>query len=117
VTVEDRPAYLSGEVNFSPDTASEVRLLGHFDTYLLGYRSRELALPVELDRRIQAGGGFINPAVLVDGRVVGTWRRTNKKVSVEPFDGIPKRLWPKLRAEVTDLGRFLGTPVDWDFPT
>jgi winged helix DNA-binding protein len=121
VTVDGRRAFLIGEVNFSPDAPTEVRLLGHFDTYLLGYRGRELAVPAEHDRRIQAGGGFINPAVLVDGRVEGTWRHVNKKgrgtVTVEPFTAIPKRLWPELRAEVTDLGRFLGTPADWDFPT
>ena len=123
VTVNDRPAYAldDPDVNLSPGTRPQVRLLGHFDTYLLGYRGRELAVPPEHDRRIQAGGGFINPAVLVDGRALGMWRQTNKKgrivVTVEPFTAVPKRVWPELRAEVTDLGRFLGTPADWDFPT
>jgi hypothetical protein len=121
VTVDGRRNYLASEVNISPDIPPEARLLGHFDTYLLGYRSRELALPPELDRRIQAGGGFINPAVLVDGRVEGTWRHTNKKghgtVTVEPFTAIQKRLWPRLLAEAEDLGRFLGTPIACDFPT
>jgi hypothetical protein len=108
-------------VNLSPDTPAGVRLLGHFDTYLLGYRSRALAVPPEHDRRIQAGGGFINPAVLVDGQALGTWRQANKKgritVTVEPFTAIPERVWPAIRTEVIDLGRFLGTSIDWDFPT
>jgi hypothetical protein len=121
VTVDDRPAYVLDVVNLSPDTPAGVRLLGHFDTYLLGYRSRELAVPPEHGRRIQAGGGFINPAVLVDGQAVGTWRQANKKgriaITVEPFTAIPKRVWPEIRAQVADLGRFLGTPTDWDFPT
>ncbi|AXB43503.1 winged helix DNA-binding domain-containing protein [Amycolatopsis albispora] len=92
-----------------------VRLLGHFDTYLLGYRSRELAVPAEHDRRIQAGGGFIMPAVLVNGRVVGTWRQERKKgvleVRVEPFGELPGCLRSALSAEVDDLGRFLRIPV------
>lgn len=91
----------------------EVRLLGHFDTYLLGYRSRELAVPAEFDREIQSGGGFIMPAVLVDGRVLGTWRQRRTKdgieVSVAPFTTLPKRLMPALREEVADLGRFLAS--------
>jgi hypothetical protein len=90
----------------------QLRLLGHFDTYLLGYRGRALAVPPEFDRRIQAGGGFIMPAVLVDGRVLGTWRqrrtRAGLEVSIAPFTTLPKRLLPALRAEVSDLGRFLG---------
>lgn len=123
VTVGGRMAYVldDADVNLSRDTPTQVRLLGHFDTYLLGYRSRELAVPKEHDRRIQAGGGFINPTVLVDGQAVGTWRQVNKKgritVTLEPFAAIPKRVWQELRAEVTDLGRFLETAIDWDFPT
>lgn len=92
-----------------------VRLLGHFDTYLLGYRSRELAVPAEYDRRIQSGGGFIMPAVLVNGRAVGTWRQERKKgtleVRVEPFGELPGGLRSALLAEVDDLGRFLGLPA------
>jgi hypothetical protein len=93
----------------------EVRLLGHFDTYLLGYRGRELAVPTEFDRRIQTGGGFIMPAVLVDGRVVGTWRQTRTKerivVTVEPFTTIGWRVRPLITGEVADLGHFAGVPA------
>lgn len=123
VIVDGRMAYAtsSAEVNDSRDSLTQVRLLGHFDTYLLGYRSRRLAVPAEHDRKIQAGGGFINPAVLVDGQAVGMWRQVNRKgriaVSVEPFTEIAREVWAKLPAEAEDLGRFLGSPVDWDFPT
>ena len=123
VTVGGRPAYTapSGTVKGLPDTPTRVRLLGHFDTYLLGYKGRELAVPREHDRKVQAGGGFINPVVLVDGQAVGMWRQVSRKgrivVTVEPFATIPRRVWAELRSEVEDLGRFLGSPVDWDFPT
>jgi len=95
------------------EAGPSVRLLGHFDTYLLGYRSRELAVPPEFDRQIQTGGGFIMPAVLVDGRVVGTWRQQQRagriEVNVQPFTTLAKRVLPGLRREVSDLGRFLET--------
>jgi hypothetical protein len=95
----------------TPD-GPQVRLLGHFDTYLLGYRSRELAVPKEHDRKIQSGGGFIMPAVLVDGRVVGTWKQGRRKgeleVTVEPFGRLAKEVARAVDAEVADLGRFLG---------
>jgi hypothetical protein len=123
VTVDGRVAYhLRGmEVNVLPDAPRWVRLLGHFDAYLLGYRGRELAVPREHDRKIQAGGGFINPAVLVNGQVLGTWRQVGKRgritVSVLPFTTMPSWVWAELRGEVADLGRFLGVPVDRDFPT
>jgi hypothetical protein len=90
-----------------------VRLLGRFDDYLLGWRDRALILDPAFARRIQAGGGWIHPAVVADGRVAGTWRarRTGDRleVTVEPFAGrLPRGTRPALEAETADLGRFLG---------
>jgi hypothetical protein len=90
-----------------------VRLLGRFDDYLLGWRGRDLILDPAFAGRIQAGGGWIHPAVVVDGRVVGTWRsrRTADRldVTVEPFRGrLPQGSGPALEQEAADLGRFLG---------
>jgi hypothetical protein len=89
-----------------------VRLLGRFDDYLLGWRGRDLILDPRFARRIQAGGGWIHPALVVDGRVVGTWRARRAgdrlEVTVEPFGRLPPGVRPGLEAEVADLGRFLG---------
>jgi hypothetical protein len=110
---------LGGErahVAAAESAGTRVRLLGHFDTYLLGYQSRELAVPKAFEKRIQAGGGFIMPAVLVNGQVIGTWRQARKKgrlmIDIEPFTTIPKRAWPGVTDEVADLGRFLGQPSE-----
>jgi hypothetical protein len=96
----------AGEPGEPVEPQGIVRLVGHFDTYLLGYRGRELAVVKEFDRRVQTGGGFIMPAVLVDGRAVATWRQTRKRdrlmIDVEPFDTMPR-----IEEEVADLGRFL----------
>lgn len=62
-----------------------VALLGHFDTYLLGYRDRSLALPPEFAAKIQTGGGFLTPHVVLDGRVVGTWKRDGGELVIDPF--------------------------------
>lgn len=95
------------------DAAPCVRLLPNFDEYLLGYRSRDLVLPPRFARRIQAGGGWVRAAALVDGRVVGTWRQQRQRdhilVTVEPFEAIDPAALPGLEAEATDLGRFQRT--------
>jgi len=115
VEVAGERAWVAGGVE--PDVPGVedpcVRLLGQFDAYLLGYRSRELALPSRFARRIQAGGGLIQPAVVVDGRVVGTWRQRRGgrrlTVTVEPFERLDRAILPGLEAEAADVGRFLGT--------
>jgi hypothetical protein len=90
-----------------------VRLLGRFDDYLLGWRGRDLVLDPGFAGRIQAGGGWIHPAVVVDGRVAGTWRACRApdrlELTVEPFGGrLPRGARPALEAEAADVGRFLG---------
>jgi hypothetical protein len=90
---------------------TDVRLLPAFDTYLLAYRRRDLAVPQPLQRRLQRGGGWLHPAVVVNGRAVAAWslRKSGSRdqVTVEPFG----RMGPTVRAgiemEVDDIGRFL----------
>ena len=98
------------------DEESTVRLLGAFDTYLLGYRDRGLALDSRYAKRIQAGGGIIHPAVTVDGRVVGRWRLRKGRagycdLTVEAFGKLDPALEPALHAEAADIGRFLDCGV------
>jgi Winged helix DNA-binding domain len=92
-----------------------VRLLGAYDTYLLGYRAREPALAAGYAKRIQAGGGIIHPTVVVDGRVAGRWRlergRSGRTVHIEQFGPTLGTLIDRLAEEAGDLGRFLGEPV------
>lgn len=92
-----------------------VRLLPAYDTYLLGYRSRAIAVPPKHARRVHPGGGVIRPALLVNGRVRGIWatkrRRQELEVVVEPFATLNDDEMPQLEAEAADIGRFLDTAI------
>jgi hypothetical protein len=94
---------------------SIVRLLPRFDIYLLGYQKRDLAVPSQYAKRVNAGGGIVHATVLVDGRTVGTWKSKREKnqlvVMVEPFDRLVPEIYKGLEAEVEDIGRFLGVNV------
>jgi len=99
-----------------PVATPNVRLLPSFDIYLLGYRDRGRAVPEQFAKRVNAGGGILHPTLLVDGRVVGTWKGQRKKdrldVIVEPFERIGPEVYVGLEAEVADLGRFLGVRTE-----
>lgn len=67
-----------------------VRLLPSFDEYCLGYKTRDDILDPEDFRKVVPGAnGIFHPTIIVDGVVVGTWRRTinakNTDVSVNLF--------------------------------
>lgn len=89
-----------------------VRLLGAFDTYLIGYRDRrQLVERPEDDGRVWHGG-LISPIVLVGGRVAATWKPERNAretvVRVTPIGELDPALVPALEAEAADVGRFLG---------
>ncbi len=98
-----------------PVSTPVVRLLPRFDNYLLGYQKRDLSVPPQHAKRINAGGGMIHPTVMVDGRIVGTWKSIRKRshldVMVEPFDQLEPEWYPELEIETADLARFLGMPI------
>ncbi|MDQ3678428.1 MAG: winged helix DNA-binding domain-containing protein [Actinomycetota bacterium] len=113
VEVAGRPAWLLASAASSRSAVGpRVSLLAHFDPYLLGYRSRDLLLDPRHAKRIQTGGGFVAPAVLVDGRVAGTWRlrssRASLTISVEPFAPFAPEVRAEVQREAADVARFLG---------
>lgn len=63
-------------------------LLAGYDEYILGYQDRAPSLPPEYAFRIQlAKNGVFKPALLLDGRAVGTWRRNprDNTADIAPF--------------------------------
>jgi hypothetical protein len=88
----------------SPPDPPVVRLLPAFDTYLLGYRDRSLAVPAEHSSRVWPGGGIIRPAVVANGCAVATWRVARGRVEVEWFDSDAP---VDASEEVADVLRFL----------
>jgi hypothetical protein len=93
-----------------------IRMLGAFDNYNLGYRSRVFAVDDAHVKRIVPGGGIVRPTVSVDGRFAATWssRRSGRRlaVEIEPFDELGPDTIGAITDEVADLGRFEGLAAE-----
>jgi hypothetical protein len=91
----------------------QVRMLGNFDTYLLGWKDRSFSVASEHAIHVkEGGGGWIRPVIIEDGIVVGGWRSSRKNDGLHITLNLPKpereRLASKIDAEVADLARFEG---------
>lgn len=91
------------------EPAEGVHLVAPFDELVLGYRDRERTLRGEpLDRIVPGSNGMFLPAIVVDGAVSGTWRRTRRAsgiaVETEAWVPIPDRRAPALRRAVRAYG-------------
>ncbi len=111
VTVDDRPLVMIEPVEPGRNV---LRLLAGFDTYLMGYRSRDAMLHSSRHKRI-VDGGILYPSMMLDGTLLGRWRldrsREPARVSVEFFDPPPRGVRQQLDAEVADIARFLDREV------
>lgn len=84
----------------------DLRLLGEFDPYLLGYQDRRHALAEEHRRHIHPGGGMLRPAIVSAGRVIGTWKHAD--LSYDLFEQEPAQTAAELAGELADVARFAG---------
>lgn len=92
-----------------------VRLLGHFDPYLLAHRGKGHLVDDRHYKAVYRKAAWVSAVILVDGRVAGVWsgeaRRGRFEVRVNPFAPLARARREALDAEVADLGQFLEMPA------
>jgi hypothetical protein len=106
--------FAAGET-FAAAAAPEVQLLPGFDEYLLGYKDRQAVLEAEHAAKVVPGGnGIFKPMVVVDGQIVGTWKRTLRKGAVDvavSFFGAAQASPEAVAAAAGQYCAFLGGPL------
>lgn len=72
--------YWSSSFEFEKDILNRrIYLLPGFDEFLLGYEDRSFCIPVQFKSRVASNNGLFYPIILLDGQVIGTWKRILKK--------------------------------------
>ncbi|MCB0163614.1 MAG: AlkZ family DNA glycosylase [Anaerolineae bacterium] len=97
-----------------------VFLLPGFDEYLLGYRDRSAVLdPVHANKIAPGGNGMFNPTIVIDGQVIGTWKRTLRKkmvtIELQPFNPLSDAESDAVATAAEGYGMFLNRPVSLNF--
>lgn len=113
--VEGRDYLSAIEPDHSTGAPAEMHLLPGFDEFLLGYRDRRAVLrPSDAFKVAPGGNGIFKPIVVVNGKVVGTWKRAARKDSVEVAaelfaQPVPDR--EEFRSAAQRYADFLGLPL------
>ena len=85
-----------------------MQLLPAFDEYTVAYQDRSLLV----ERGKVSKMGLLSPAVLLDGRVIGSWKRALDKQCVTVKTALSRKLSAAesaaLLATVKSYGEFLG---------
>jgi Winged helix DNA-binding domain len=90
-----------------PDTPAPVRLLPVWEASLLVHARRTGILPEQHRPTIfNTKTPHSVDTFLVDGRVAGTWRNDDGRISLKPFDDLPRRVMDEVRDEADRLEGF-----------
>jgi hypothetical protein len=109
--VEDQRMFIYSALRPIAPLPPEVILLPPYDEYLIGYKSRHLALDARFESRAHNRSGNFWPVVLLGGRVVGNWNasleRGAEDISTDIFLYAGKVGVRRLEAAKTSLRGFL----------
>jgi hypothetical protein len=111
VDVEGHQTFVLPGDEFPDRTPSGVRLLSHYDVYVVACHPRDHLIPEQMQRIFLRGAGP-HPSLLVDGRVAGVWSRTQRgrllDLVVEPFRRFTAAQHAELRDEAARVAATLG---------
>jgi hypothetical protein len=88
-----------------------------FDEYLLGYKDRTAVLAPQHAQKVCPGGnGVFHPTMVLDGQVVGTWKRSFKKgkifITPMPFGTLSNPEKDAFVLAIQHYGAFLQMPIE-----
>jgi hypothetical protein len=100
-----------------PPRATSAHLLPNYDEYFIGFRNRSaIAHRLGDSTAITGGDALVPHVIVVDGQLVGTWRRTFEKDAVVLTLDLLARLTAaeskRVVAAARGFGDFLGLPTD-----
>jgi hypothetical protein len=105
---------------FNPDAApastkNACWLLPAFDEYVVAYTDRSASGARLGEAPFPTRGGILDPVVVIDGQVVGTWRRAVERgqvvVKTTPLTRLTTREKKSIVEAARPYGRFLAAPV------
>ncbi len=113
--VDDQTYWFPDNAPTASNASPIAYLLSTYDEYLIGYKDRSAYIAAEHAEKIVSGDTYTSTIVL-NGRVVGVWKRTIKKgtVVIETifFTTLKKAEKQSVAVAAQQYGAFLGMPVE-----
>jgi hypothetical protein len=113
--IDGQTYWLSPSIPAAKAASPTVYLLPAYDEYTVAYKDRSAVLNPSYAKQVNSGNGIIYPMIVVDGQVVGTWKRALKKdalvITPSLFAKLNKAESRAFQAAASRYGEFLGASV------
>lgn len=104
--------YLFRAATELPKVPANAMLIPPFDELTIGYADRSAAMDDIVAQNPDSGNGIFKPLVMVKGKIVAVWRRTEKKdsvnIEISPLSKMSVAAEKSLQTAGTAYARFIG---------
>lgn len=107
-TIASQTYWLSPSMAMPGNVHESMHFLPAFDEFLISYTDRSAVLPCERHTKTVFTNGVFRPVIVVNGQVVGIWKRTFKKDTVIVETGCFTRLDPAIMGYIEHAAHQLG---------
>ena len=91
--------------------SEQVHLLPAYDEFIISYKDRSACLMQEYVKKTISSNGMFWPVIIVDGKVIGLWKRTIKKDTVifgiDLFQSFSEKIKSLIEKRVGEFGAFI----------
>jgi hypothetical protein len=114
-TINGQAYWFSKSLQYAKEKPGSIQLLPAFDEYTVAYKDRHLLVDSGKVESIPAPAMLLSNTIVVDGNVVGTWKRTIKtgsvELSVNYFHNVNNSKKQAITKAAERYGEFLGLPA------
>lgn len=110
IQIENQAYWFSDTILHKRKISDSIHLLPAFDEFIISYKDRTASISRDNQPKAFTKNGIFNPIIVVNGEVVGTWKRIIKKdtvvVEIKPFKQLENNQGIILAANL--YGKYLG---------
>lgn len=115
-TIGDQIYWFTPSFIFPKSHKDIVHLLPAFDEFLISYKDRTASLPFKDQTKAVSNNGIFKPIIVINGQVVGIWRRTIKNdriiLETEPFQSLTVAAKEQIAEAALRYSNFLNKKVE-----
>jgi hypothetical protein len=109
-TINGRNFWMKNDIKTPAADAVSALLLPPFDEYVVSYKDRSEMIEDAHYSKVMTKNGIFSPTVMLNGEIVGSWKKTKKKglphVELSFFKKMPKKIEKLFEPEVKRVERF-----------
>jgi len=114
--IDEQTYWFSDSSGKSKTNKKSVYLLPAYDEFIISYKDRSAAIPIEDKKKAISNNGIFRPTIVINGQVAGIWKRTMKedKIIIETnfFHSPDESMKSSVRSAAAKYGDFFNKKIE-----